>query len=79
MPIIANSEKSATPQFAIDSRSLFEAGNSDDLARQIDYWIEHGDEKMKMETEYSKLAEKYALDDCVSKAEKMFESAILEK
>ena len=40
MPIIANSNKSATTQFAIDERSLFEAGNSNDLATKIDYWLD---------------------------------------
>ena len=41
VPVIANSPKSATPQFALDERSLFEAGNPKDLADKIDYWIEH--------------------------------------
>ena len=58
VPIIANSSKSATPQFAFDDRSLFESGNSDDLAKKIDYWIEHPTERKEMFqeaiTEYKK-------------------------
>lgn len=75
VPVISNSEKSATPQFALDERSLFRAGDSQDLAKKIDYWIEHEDEKKAMELEYSKLAQKYRLDDCVRQAEEMFYEA----
>ena len=39
VPIISDSEKSATKQFTLDRRSLFEHGNSVDLANKIDYWI----------------------------------------
>ncbi len=75
VPVISNSGKSATPQFALDERSLFRAGDSQDLAKKIDYWIEHEDEKKAMELEYSKLAQKYRLDDCVRQAEEMFYEA----
>ncbi len=76
VPVIANSKKSATPQFALDERSLFETGNSDELAQKIDYWIEHEQERMEMEYKYSASAQKYKLEECVFKAEEMFEMAI---
>lgn len=76
VPIIADSKKSATPQFALDERSLFETGNSDDLAKKIDYWIEHEQERKEMEYKYSESAQKYKLEECVLKAEEMFEMAI---
>lgn len=76
VPVIANSKKSATPQFALDERSLFVAGNSDDLAAKIDYWYEHPDKKAKMEYEYAESAQKYALDSCVRAAEQMFADEI---
>lgn len=37
VPVIADSAESATPQFALDERSLFRAGDPKDLARKIDY------------------------------------------
>ncbi len=79
VPVIANSKKSATPQFALDDRSLFEAGNSEALARKIDYWIEHEQERKEMEHAYSNLANKYNLDRCVLQAEAMFAEAIRER
>ena len=78
VPVIANSPKSATPQFALDERSLFQAGNSADLAEKIDYWIEHEDERREMELRYSELGKRYSLDGCVRQAEEMFEQAIQE-
>lgn len=78
VPIIANSKKSATPQFALDERSLFEAGNSDDLAKKIDYWIENEVERKNMEIKYSEHAENYRIEKSMKKIEGMFEDAIRE-
>ena len=78
VPVIANSPKSATPQFALDERSLFRAGDPQDLARKIDYWVEHEDERKKMEHAYSALGKKYDLDTCVRQAEEMFREAMRE-
>ncbi len=78
VPIIANSPKSATPQFALDERSLFEAGNSDDLAKKIDYWIENEVERKNMEIKYSEHAENYRIEKSMKKIEGMFEDAIRE-
>ena len=78
VPIIADSPRSATPQFALDERSLFRPGDSSDLASRIDWWIEHESERRKMEHKYAELADKYRLDDCVMKMEEMFRAAIEE-
>lgn len=76
VPVIADSPKSATPQFALDERSLFRVDDPADLARKIDYWIEHPEERREMERRYSALAERYRLDDCVREAEDMFRAAV---
>ena len=78
VPIIANSRNSATKQFALVKESLFEAGNSQDLANKIDYWIEHEDYRKKMEKEYSKNADNYRLKNSIIKIEEMFNDAIRE-
>ena len=78
VPVIADSPKSATPQFALDNRSLFAAGDSADLAEHIDYWIEHEAERREMERRYAELAKNYNLEQCVRQAERMFELAIEE-
>jgi len=76
VPIIADSEKSATPQFALDERSLFIADDPKDLSKQIDYWYEHPEERREMGKKYAVMGEKYNLETCVYEAEKMFYEAI---
>ena len=78
VPVIANSKKSATPQFALNDRCLFEAGCPQDLAHKIDDWVEHPDERQALEKEYSEFAKRYQLEACVEQAEEMFETAIQE-
>lgn len=76
VPVIANSPRSATPQFALDERSLFKAGDSSDLAAKIDWWFEHEEERKKMEYLYAEEAKDYALDKCVDKMLDMFSDEI---
>lgn len=76
VPVIANSPKSATPQFALDERSLFEADDPADLAKKIDYWIEHPEEKYEMALKYAEQGKEYSLETSVTKAENMFREAI---
>jgi glycosyltransferase involved in cell wall biosynthesis len=78
VPIIADSPKSATPQFALDERSLFLAGRPDDLVVKIDYWLDHPEEKKEMEILYGKEGKKYNIEHCVAQIEEMFLSAISE-
>lgn len=79
VPIISNSCKSATPQFALTPNSLFIPGNSDDLAQKIDYWISHPIERKEMEIKYADSANNYRLANSISKIEGMFKDAISEQ
>lgn len=60
-PVISDSKKTATQEFAIDERSLFRANDPRDLAKKIDYWMEHGDELARMGVEYSRRARDYEI------------------
>ena len=76
VPIIANSEETSAKQFAIDKKSLFQSNNSTDLARKIDYWIEHHSLKEKVEQEYTNIMKKFRISDSAEKIERMFKEAI---
>ncbi len=71
VPVIANSDKSATPQFALDGRSLFKPGHPKDLARTIDYWLDHPTERKFIGELYYKSAKRYALSNSVTQFEQM--------
>ena len=75
VPVIADSPLSATPQFALDDRSLFRPGDPDSLAEKLDYWIEHPEERLRMERVYSESAKRYAIDTCVTQFESMVADA----
>jgi len=76
VPVIANSAESATPQFALDRRSLFKAGDPRDLARAIDYWLDHPDERHAMEQRYAAAAQRYSLARSVMIFEQMLRQEI---
>ena len=75
VPVISDSDKSATNQFALTEHNLFRQGDPHSLSQQIDYWIEHPDEKAAMSARYREYAEQFAIDHCLDQMEKMFEDA----
>lgn len=78
VPVIADSKKSATPQFALDERSLFKQRNPKDLKDKIEYWLENEEERKNMEVLYALSSKKYTLTESVTKFESMLESAIFD-
>ncbi|MGN6240362.1 MAG: glycosyltransferase [Cellulosimicrobium cellulans] len=78
VPVISDSRASATGQFALDERSLFRAGDATDLARAIDYWIEHDEERARMGPAYAEVGQEHALDVCVPQIEDMLHLAVVE-
>nr|WP_325300413.1 glycosyltransferase [uncultured Oscillibacter sp.] len=79
VPLIADSPRSATPQFALDGRSLFPAGDAAALAEKIDWWFEHPQELEEMGRRYGGHAKQYALDRSIQQTEEMFRTAIREQ
>lgn len=76
VPIISNSNKSATPQFALHENSLFTAGDSSDLANKIDFWIENSELRQNMSIKYADSMNKYRIENSIDKMEEMFKDAI---
>lgn len=76
VPIIADSKVSATSQFALDSRSLFRAGDVQDLSDKISYWITHERERKEQGARYAKAAQNYTLESSIAKAIAMYEEVI---
>ncbi len=76
VPIISNSEESATVQFALNDKSLFEHGNSSDLAKKIDYFLDNSDYLQKMRKEYAEFANKFRIENSIKLMEEMFKEEI---
>lgn len=76
VPIIADSKKSAAKYFARNESNLYRAANPEDLARKIDYMIEHPEVRQTQREQYIRYAEKFQIDKCIDKMEEMFEDAV---
>ena len=76
VPVISDSKLSATPQFSLDTRCLFRAGDARHLAERIDYWLDHPQERAALAPRYAQLGDHNRVVDCVRKAEAMYAEAI---
>lgn len=78
VPVIANSKKSATTQFALTYDNLFKNKDSKNLAYKIDYWIENPDLKQKLSKQYQEYAKQFNIENSIDKMVEMFEDEIKE-
>lgn len=62
--------------FALDERSLFQAGDAQSLADRIDYWIEHPEEKAELAQKYIASGNSMRVEHSVVLAEQMYRDAI---
>jgi len=71
--IVSDSKKSATKNFAVDDKCVFKHGKAKDLARVIDYFIDHPEERQLCEEKYLQSAHLYNQEECMQKMEQMIE------
>lgn len=70
LTIVSDSELSATKGFAVDKKCVFGCRKPKDLARVIDYWIEHPEERAKCEEKYLASAGAFDREECMKKMQK---------
>ncbi len=75
VPVIADSARSATPQFSLCEESLFRAGDAHDLADHIDFWIEHADKRAEMGPVYAHEGHRFSLEHSVRAMERVYRMA----
>ena len=71
VPVIADSPKCATKGFALDKRCLFKVNDSADLARRIDYFIEHPEERAALRERYLNECASFDQQSCMEQMEQM--------
>ena len=75
VPVISNSSRSATRFFALSEKNLFACNDSADLARKIDYWIEHPEARSRCSEDYLGFAHQFDFQLCMDKMEQMLLNA----
>lgn len=76
VPVIAQSRLSATQQFALSEQSLFPVGDARQLAKRIDWWIEHPTERKEMSRKYAESVSRYDINDSTRQIIHMYEEAL---
>lgn len=76
VPVIADAPLAATKDFALVPESLFKSGDPQDLARKIDWWIEHPDEHAEYVGRYAALVSKYNIQSSIDSMIEMYSDAI---
>ena len=77
VPIISESRRSATTQFALGKEHLFCAGRSSSLAEKIDSWISNPQKLKEAGETYAQHAKTYALERSIQKIEKVYRLAAM--
>jgi 1,2-diacylglycerol 3-alpha-glucosyltransferase len=75
VPVISDSRRSATGQFALEPRNLFRAGDPSSLAERIDGWIDDPAALDAASETYARSAERYAVDRSVKAIERVYARA----
>jgi glycosyltransferase involved in cell wall biosynthesis len=71
VPVINNSNKSATKMFAKSERNLFKKDSAKSLAEQIDFWYENPDLKKEESQKYLTFSEDFDQTLCMKRMEEM--------
>ncbi|GIF72549.1 hypothetical protein Asi02nite_20670 [Asanoa siamensis] len=75
VPVISDSRRSATRQFALGPANLFRAGNAASLAARIDGWIDDPAALATASQAYARLADLYAVDRSAKAIERVYARA----
>ncbi len=75
VPVISDSRRSATGQFALEARNLFRSGDPSSLAERIDSWIDDPAAVKAASDTYARYAELYSVDRSVKAIERVYARA----
>lgn len=79
VPIICNSERSATRNFAIGEHCLFKEGSSKDLAEKIAFFYRNPERIAEYRRKYASFRDRYRQKDCMKRMEEMLREAAKKK
>ncbi len=74
LTIVSDSALSATRKFALNEKCIFKTRNPADLAKVIDYWLDHPEEKAAAEALYLEGGANYRLEDCMDRMGEMIKT-----
>ncbi|HHW46889.1 MAG TPA: glycosyltransferase [Clostridiales bacterium] len=72
VPIISDSKRSATSQFALSRENLFKAGSPKSLAERIDYWLDNPDRMSEFGKLYAEYGKNFRIENSVRQMERVY-------
>lgn len=78
VPVICNSERSATRFFALDERNLYKKADPDDLAEKLDFWYENRALREEYSKRYEDMRKSFSQKACMEQMEQMLLNVIEE-
>ena len=77
VPIISDSPRCATKAYALDEKNLFSYRSPDCLAKKIDWWLDHPEEKARRSRAYLAYSkEQFDQERCMDKMEQMLKETV---
>lgn len=76
VPVVADSCRCATRNFAMDKKNLFRCNDPEDLARKIDFWIENPELKEEYRKKYIRETVIYRQEDCMASMRNMLTDVV---
>ena len=76
LTIVSDSKHAATKSFALDERCVFRTRSAKDLARVIDYWIDHPEQRCEYEKKYRESARAFDQENCMLQMEAMIQEVV---
>ena len=76
VPVVSDSKKAATKNFALEQNNMFRNKNVNDLVKKINYWIEHPEERKACKQKYIEYSTIFDQEECMNKMEEMFKEVI---
>jgi len=71
-PILSDSKRSSVRYFALDKRNIFRHNRKRDLAKAIDYWLSHPEEKKTNRENYLSYVRQFDFETSMKRMEEMY-------
>lgn len=75
LPLLSDSPKAAVSEYSRNTHCVFKCGDDEDLARHIDWFIEHPEESAQIKTLYNDFYKNYNFEHCMDRMEQMIKDA----
>lgn len=75
LPLLSDSPKAAVSEYSRNPHCVFKCGDDLDLAKHIDWFIDHPEESVQIRSLYKDFSKNYNFEHCMDQMDQMFKEA----